>query len=597
MPKENDRIWELARFSPNFMGVMFLLMMYSCFVAKFGGRNHHLMRLNISPILPQLLTIMSDTQSFPFFSRCNLLKMSAFHGAALHLVDAFYGPITSCNFKNYLRIRTHILRRVLSGIVSKPEIVSCFEICSSALQMYPGSIPRSLLHVELCDWKFSFDTIFNILSLCTIFPEPNAILNISSAKLSDDQMSTYNKLCMIIIFRRLFETRNKVFMLLCKYLHTSDKYYAEGKFQECRRLRKKYEKILSELSNSHDFEVYVHYFRYLVFQVLHPATHIQSLFDDSYIVLLKFYNMMKHVSISTVECQGPWRYNMRVHTHDFLSLCRILNEKNEETLLTQLSMNPMPPPPQNERTLSFCMIPVVLSSRMWLFQLLKNANRFNLPPELGICLKNILFDMENVVSCSYKIKSRWIRLMVILVGFVEMVKSRHPQKHCIFDYVSSMNETGNPNQHLEIFLDLSLFQDDSKKWVYFHDVFKQFLKYTTPGHSEPTARKLLSFFEKMHRIFSNERFLRIFQEFIQEFLKEINDKSHLRSCPRFVCNSFLDKLSENPEFCWMVRGICYFHRTNCAYCLKRLDYRNDSGLCNFCLRDGLKYSSSDDYSD
>jgi hypothetical protein len=588
------RVWELAKFHPDFIWVMFLIMMYDRFLAQVRGRNHHPMMLSISPILPRLLTIMSDTQEFPFFSRCDLLRMVAYHGTTLHLVGAFCSPIT--HFNNYLRNRTHILRRVLSGIVSKPEIASCFEVCLGTLLSYPLSIPQSPLHVELCDWNSSFYTIFHILSLCTIFPEANAILDISSANLSDDQMSTYKKLYMIITFRRLFETRNKVFMLLCKYFHTSKKYEEESRSQECmRRLKKRYEEMLRKLSNSHDFEVYVHYFRYLVFQVLHPATHTQSLFDNSFIILEDFFKMMNHVSVS-IKSQGPWKYDMAVYTHDFLSLRSILREKNQETLLTQLSMDPIPPPPQNERILSFCMIPPVPPSREWLFQLLKIANGLNLPPDLCRYLENIRCKLEDGVSCSYKTKNMWNRLMIIIGRFVEMVKSDHPQKHFIFDYVSSMNETRKLDPHLEKFLDLMLFQTDSKKWIDFNIVFKKFLEYTTPGHSEPTARKLLSFFEKMHQIFSNERFLSVVQEFIQEFLKAINDKSHLWSYPPyFVCNSFLDKLSENPEFCWMVQGICYFRRTKCVRCLERLDYRDDTGLCYFCSLNG--YNSSDYSSD
>jgi hypothetical protein len=594
----NSRIWDLAGVHPGFVMVLLLMLLHDRFLANFGGRNHHPMRLNISPIFTQILTIMSDTQSFPFFSRCDVLKMFAYHGATLHIVGAFCGPITPFNCNEYFRNWSHILRRVLSGIVSKSKIASCFEVCLGTLLSYPLSIPQSPLRVELCDWNFSFNTIFQILSLSTIFPEANAILDISSANLSDVQMRTYNKLHMIIIFRRLFETRNRVFIVLCKYFHISRKYEEEERSEGCMcRLRKTYEEKLRELSNSHDFEVYMHYFRYLVFQVLPPAKHTQSLVDDSVNILEEFFKMMKHGSFR-IESHGHWKCDRVVYIPDFLGLYGLYGLL-EQTLLTQLSMDPIPRLPP--RTLSFCIISPVHSSHGWLFHLLKITNGLDFPPGLCGCLENIHFSMESCRSYSNKSKNMWCRLMVLLLRFVEMVKSEHKQKHFLFDCISFMKETSGSILELERFLNLYSYQDISNKWIIFDIVFRHYLKFTNPGHSQPTARKLLSFFEKMHRIFSNERFLRIVQEFIQEFLRVMDNKSRLWSCPYSVCNSFLDNLSKNPKFYWVVQGICYFRRTICERCNIRLHDRNDSGLCDPCSQFVFNscngYSSDEDSSD
>jgi hypothetical protein len=596
----NSRIWDLAGVHPGFVMVLLLMLLHDRFLANFGGRNHHPMRLNISLIFTQILTIMSDTQSFPFFSRCDILKMFAYHGATLHIVGAFCGPITPFNCNEYFRNWSHILRRVLSGIVSKSKIASCFEVCLGTLLSYPLSIPQSPLRVELCDWNFSFNTIFQILSLSTIFPEANAILDISSANLSGVQMRTYMNIYMIIIFRRLFETRNRVFIAICRYYDLTKIYEKERRSpDECAQLRIMLEKKLRRLLESHDFEVYTHYFQFLLFQVLSPAKHTKSLILDSLIILGEFCDMMRRGSSRMESRVAPWKCNTVVKTYDFFGLLFPLEQKCHTKLLSQLSMDPIPPP--NNRVLSFCIISPVHSSHGWLFHLLKIAYGLDFPPGLCGCLENIHFSMESCRSYSNKSKNMWCRLMVLLLRFVEMVKSEHKQKHFLFDCISFMKETSGSILELERFLNLYSYQDISNKWIIFDIVFRHYLKFTNPGHSQPTARKLLSFFEKMHRIFSNERFLRIVQEFIQEFLKAINDKSRLWSCPYSICNSFLDNLSKNPKFYWVVQGICYFRRTICERCNIRLHDRNDSGLCDPCSQFVFNscngYSSDEDSSD
>ena len=164
------------------------MLMHERFLTQIGGRHFHPI-ISVSPILHQLLTIMSDTQAFPFFSRGHLLQMLTCHGT------------THVNRNTNRRIMHLILGRIVYKIASTPMVVSCFERCSIALRTYPDSIPRSPLYVEISDENiFEEKTIWQILSLCTILPEAKAILDISSEYLFPIQMKTYDKLYMITIF-------------------------------------------------------------------------------------------------------------------------------------------------------------------------------------------------------------------------------------------------------------------------------------------------------------------------------------------------------------------------------------------------------------
>jgi hypothetical protein len=83
-----------------------------------------------------------------------------------------------------------ILGRVVSGIAFNPLVVSCFDVCLSALLKYPLCVPQSPLRVEISDHDLIFEikTIWQLLLLCTVLPEAaEAVMDIDIGSLSPFQ--------------------------------------------------------------------------------------------------------------------------------------------------------------------------------------------------------------------------------------------------------------------------------------------------------------------------------------------------------------------------------------------------------------------------
>ena len=568
-------VWELARFHPDFIWMMFLIVMYTRFLAQVRGRNHHPMMLSISTILPQLLTIMSDTQSFPFFSKDNLLWMLTYHGATLHIVRAVCGPTPDRRIM--WRINHLILGRMISKIVSKPEIAACFKRCSSALQTYPRSIPRSLLRVEISNIDFVRNlktiTIWQMLWLCTILPEAKAaILDISSESLSHDQMKNYDKLYMIIIFRHLFESRNRVFIQFCNYFHSIKKYKEQmrsGKSIDA--LREIIEKKLLLQMESHDFKVYRYYLQFLFTKLL-PSEVSVNMIQDSLKVLEKFFQTMSLVHGTFFNISNHYQ----TPTSIFFGLSDILNQIDPQKLLEQLKAMTG----KIEESLAVCMSPPNHSFHIWLFSVLQRANLLSFSTDLQESLESVVSEIESGTSLRVPtINDRFARMMNLFVRFVRWIQSDDPHREFIIDCVSFMKATGT-TKHAELarFLDLSQFKP--KGLIVFSDLFDRFRRYADPSMrcSEPTELTLLCFFNQMYRVFSNELFLRIIQESLKTF------ESGRRYC-RFDCTEvLLNTLAGNTQLHPIIQGICYFRLTNCDSCLKYLywDWDDDFGLCPDC---------------
>ena len=589
MPQVNHHIWELTRFHPDFIWVMFLIMMYNRFLAQFGGRNHHPMMLSISPILPQLLTIMSDTQVFPFFSKDNLLWMLTCHGATLHIVRALCGPTPN------RRIMHLILGRMVSKIASNLMVVSCFERCSSALHTYPVSIPRSPLHIEISDEDIvcKLKTIWQMLWLCTVLPEAKAILDISSESLSHNQMKTYDKLYMIIIFRRLFESRNRVFILLCNYFYLQKKYEKQKRSDACScMLRKRIREKLQLQMASHDFEVYSYYLKFL-FTKLHPCELSVNLIDDSLKILEKFFQTMGLVHYRYENGSDSGFFDRQVTTSNLSDLSDLLNQNDQETLLEQLKKVPKH---EETKILGGCMSPPNHSFHEWLFPVLQTTSLFNLQPKTMQYMKTISNDRENIsISCGNKLKNRFARMMILVLNFAKWSQSDHPHRHFLFDCVSSMKATGT-TKHADLARFLHLQSLQSKSSREFEKLFKKFRKFAHPSMewSEPTERTLLCFFDKMHVVLSNKEFL----SSLQKFLKTLeNEQFFWKKVGKFesLCHSFLTSLYTNPQFHSMIEGICYFRLTNCEDCRKYLHSDNDDGLCPSCKHQRVNDEELEEY--
>jgi hypothetical protein len=589
MPQFNSRIWELAKLNPYFILVMFLMLMHDRFLNNFRGR-HFRSRISVSPIVPFLLTIMSDTQAFPFFSKGHLLQMLACHGATLHLVLALCGPTTKVNHNMNWRIMHLILGRMVSRIASNPMVVSCFEICSKALQNYPVSIPESPICVEISNQDFvsNVKTIWEMLSLCSILPYAKAILDISRANLSPVQMRTYDKLVVIIIFRRLFESRNNVFIQLCKYFHLSKKYKKQRRPDVfLRRLRERTEQKLKNQTASHDFEVYCYYLSYLSSRVLQRCEQIHSLVDDSIKILEEFFQMMIKVHYTYQKERDSDFFGSAVCTSYFFVSSCLLQEEKQERLLKKLNEDHT----DYRKTLNFCASPPVHSYPEWLFHILQKANLLNLPPQFLECLKSYIPYYE--LSCGCKMIDKFARLIFLVFQFVEWSQSDHPHRHFIFECVSWMKETGR-TKHTDLarLLDLQKFQSEELRG--FYRLLKKFQKFAQPsmGCSEPTERTLLCFFDKIHMVFSNETFLNKFQELLKTFEKEriswAKNPRNLRFSSSFswsatpIFDEFLEDLISDPQFQTIIQDISYFRHTNCVDCNKFLDHDDDDGLCGVC---------------
>jgi hypothetical protein len=577
MQELNSRIWKLTRLQPYFILVMFLMLMNERFFAKIGGRHFRQM-LSGSPILPQLLTIMSDTQAFPFFSRGDLLKMLTCHGATLHLLRALCGPTTNIN----RRIMHLILERIVSRIASNPMVASCFERCSIALQTYPVSIPGSQICFEIYDKNIvsKLGTIWELLSLCTVLPKAKAILDISSANLSDVQMKTYDKLYMIIIFRRLFESRNRVFILLCKYFHLVKKYEEQRRSDGCFvRLRKRIEKELQLQRASHDFKVYMYYLHFLFTKLL-PSELSVNLIDDSFNILGDFKKMMIEVH-SIYEKDSDSMFGGRyVPTSSFAGISEILEQEDEETLLEQLKNGLRK---QEKNILKFCVSPPNHSSPEWLFSLLQRANSLYVSQIICEKFEGIVKFMESGCYCKDEYKNRFARLMLIVVKFAWWSQSDHPHRHFIFQCISFMKQARTTKIYdLAKILDIQKFQDSTDTRL--HDLYKLIKTFCnfadqSMGCCEMTERSLLYLFNMMQNVLSHPEFFIS----LSGFLKTLENETVSWKIGS-MCICFLDVLRLNPQFKTIIQDITYYRLTNCKYCTCFLSRDNNTGLCPICVK-------------
>jgi len=467
---------------------------------------------------------------------------------------------------------------MVSRIASNPMVASCFRRCSSALKTYPLSIPRSPLRVEIFNIDFVRNlktiTIWQMLWLCTILPEAKAaILDISSESLSHDQMKNYDKLYMIIIFRHLFESRNRVFIQFCNYFHLMKKYKKQMRSDESMdALREIIEKKLLLQSDTHDFKVYRYYLQFLFTKLL-PSEVSMNMIQDSLKVLEKFFQTMSLV-------HGTF-FNIFNHyqspTSIFFGLSYILSQTDPQKLLEQLNARIG----KIEKSLEVRMSSPNHSFHNWLFSVLQKANSLSFSPDLQGSMESVVSGMESGTSLRVPtINNRFARMIDLFVRFVRWIQSDDPHRQFIIDCVSFMKATGT-TKHAELarFLDLSQFKPN-EGLIVFSDLFDRFRRYADPSMrcSEPTELTLLCFFNQMHGVFSNEQFLRIIQESLKTF------ESGLRYC-RFDCTKvLLNTLAGNTQLHPIIRGICYFRLTNCDSCLKYLDWNwdDDFGLCHDC---------------
>ena len=576
---QNPRIWELAKFHPVFILVMFLMMMHEHFFAQIGGRHFHPRISLLSPIVPQLMTIMSDTSAFPFFLRGHLLKMLACHGATLHLVRALCLPKFLINQKTNHMFMRLILGRVVSGIALNPVVVSCFEVCSKALLKYPLSVPQSPLRVEISDEDliFELETIWQALSLCTVLPKAaEAVMDVDIGSLSPFQKRTYAKLYMIIVFRRLFEKRNRVFLTVCNYYHLSELFRKQKRScDSLSKLKEKYDHELQPLIESHDYEVYCYHLNYLL--ALLPKKHEGlPLLYASVVVLDRFLCEMR-VSQHTHDSERDSGVS------DLVGLSRLLQQDTIEVLLKMLNKDQRP---QDRETICFEVSPPVHSFPYSLFGSLRTAYFLIFPPILIDFMQN---NCLYILDKANKLHSQWGHLMVLISNFCAWLQSEHPQKHFIFDCISFMFETGKKkHEGLARFLDLGKFQ--CKEMRRFDCLFELFRDFSHPSMecSDPTERTLLSFFKLIHMVFSNERLMIMFQDFLKTFT-EIPPRDFVS-----VWDSFLQELSEVPEFFPITRKIRYSRAENCCCCGVFLDSDNDEGVCDTC-KDDNGWSSEEEF--
>jgi len=347
------------------------------------------------------------------------------------------------------------------------------------------------------------------------------------------------------------------------------KYRKQSRSDKCfNLLKKRIEKELQHHTASHDFEVYSYYLYSLSTKFPQIWELNDTLLDFSINILVQFFYAMK-------EMDHTYDTKRDTTISDLVGFSSLLQEKNSEKLLEMMKVHQRP---ENRETIRFCVSPPVHSSPAFplsLFSVLQTANLLILPLELQEYLELCVSGMEYGTYCEEKLKNQFARLMIIVFGFVNWSQSDHPHRHFIFDCISSMKETGTmKHADLARFLNLQKFQ--SKEFIEFHNLFKRYRKYAHSSIecSKPTERSLLCFFDLMHMILSNERFLRIIQEFRKTLEREIISLE-----PDSICHSFLEKLAKDDQFHPMIQGIRYFRRTNCAICKKFLDDNNDDGVC------------------
>lgn len=458
-------------------------------------------------------------------------------------------------------------------------------------------VPQNPICVKISDEDIvgNLESLKQMLSICSRFlPDVTkaAILDISSADLSADQMNTYAKLYMIIIFCRLFDGQNRVFILLCEYFDLMMLYKKRNRTNECLRgLRDDIEEKLHLQTASLDFSVYLHYIRHLSAIVLQPCEQSPCLINDSIKVLQKFFNMMIEYAYINAK-----RSDTDICCHDvsaskFFSYFPLLEEGNRKTLLEKLKSDPIINP--ELRNLSFCISSPNHSFSKWLFPFLQNASLVNIPPQLLKYIEHIIFLMKKYSTKLNTRLNQAARLLSLVFNFVEWSQSDHPHRHYIFDWVSFMKENGiMKDLNLARFLELQKFQSGEELSV-FYILFCKFQKFAHPSLrcSEPTERSLLCFFDLMHMVFSNEPFLRMIQEFLKIFqleIKSFEDKNFLFLVETFSCEvesiffKFLQKIVIDPQLQHMMQSISAFRLTNCTNCNKFLGHDNDNGLCKTC---------------
>ena len=559
MPDFRTTPWYLPGVPKGFFMMLLLMLMYDIFLGKISRKSFCPMILG-SPIVSHFLAILRDVSDFPFFSRSEQLGILAHCGFVLNLVGKFCGENKNSDrnisFRVIRNTLTHIVRRTLGD----PKILSSIEKSIAAIMGYPLMPHKPYIRVPVDLSYWTRKTLWENLALIKSLSDPHEkILNMISVGFSFNacQGRRYQSIYIMVIFRRLFAMRNKLFVLLCDLSDRYREYCEERRSQDyLDDFRVRFKMRYKNLRKNPDFPIFTHYMTCISNMCLAQEQLNISMFDRCLIFIIFFSQDMSDA-------------------RELGLFSRIFAEKSLEIVFRLLDENPGDLEIERQLIQSYLKYPLSLRAKgsscgMDVFNMLKWLHSFDPVPEEQ-CQSLISMSNEVIYDDPLKNKSKMARLLLILFKFISFVKSNDEYLPFICEWFVFMKDNEMSKcPTLALFLDLQRWRESHV----FHDVLSYFCKFaiSSISYSEMTERTFLSFFEMIVRVTSHEQFMHRLQRLVkitrvdvEYIIQRLND-----------CN-----ISD------LLVQIMPFRKTSCLHCYEILDkdegYDEDhGGICFKC---------------
>ena len=550
MPHFKTTPWYLPGVPKGFFMMLLLMLMYDTFLGKISRKPFCPMILG-SPIVSHFLAILRDVHDFPFFSTSEHLRILAHCGHVLHLVRKICGK--NSNRPISFRVMQITLDYIVRRTFCNPKIVSSIEKSIAAIMGYPLMLHKCYICISV---NFSYmndkNTIWEKLAVVKSLSDPPAgILNMTIVGFTACQQRRYQNINILIIFRRLFAMRNKLFVLLCNLTQKYIEYWEKGKSNDdLDDFRDSFKSMYKKLRKNPDFPIFAHYMTCLSNMCLTQEHLSMSMFNRC-LILIEFFSQ-----------------NMN-DARELCLLSRILSAKNLEVVFQLLDENPGDLQIEGHLQLqSDLKYPLLIraegsSCRMDIFKKLKLLHSFD--PEQHI------YSLIYICDDQLKTKSKLARLLLILFMFISFVKSNDEHLSFICEWFIFMKDNKiSKCPTLALFLDLQRGRESHV----FHDVLSYFCKFAISSMrcSEMTERTFLSFFEMIVRVISHEQFVHRLQVLLE--------------IPGIDVESLIDDLNDF-NFSELLDQIKPFRKTHC-YCSRSIDEDDeddDDGVCWECKRE------------
>jgi hypothetical protein len=563
------RFFNLAGVTPEVFILFLLMLKYDHFFGQIGGRVSTKLMILGSPIVHHLLAMLEDTRVFPYFETKHHNMMLMCNGHVFHFVTAICGQPNNANRSMRAMVINHILNHILSRIACDPAIALGLEVSIRNMMEYPlrrESQLRVSIYTARLFSDFRVSTIWELLSLFAVLPDPQAIQDMTSDGLDEYMRMHYGIIKLIALFRNLFVQKNPVFLLFCKFFHKKRKLFEQNRSDRYLRIKFKQKFERARRSSPNQYQVLVQYFAHI--SRFFPKTKIKNPMHQEIDWCLEMIGMVYSQMMDIPDYY--WRVVTMVFRSESIDVVHSLLKSSESSShnLSHLPLEfTLDYPEQSEGIRQEILQP--------LFKALRRAHSLVIPRNLFDFLEeqiNAYLDNDPL-----RVRNKWSRLLFLFFTFIKLVQKNHP--HLCFLLESFVFIRTNQARHLDqlaILLDLgrglpiSIFQDLGR----FNELLQHFCSFTNPtaGFSETNEKSFLGLIDLMMCMLSNNHFIADFSE----FLTNIPVGSRWLNIP---INGFIHRLQFS--YRTFVDQIQPFRHTNCLECNCLLDYDCDR-LCSHC---------------